>query len=92
MTTLSLTPASKPVRSSTSLAGQQYRPYLPDLAPSDFHLFGPPKVSLRHFSSNEEVKVAVKKWLKTQPVEFYNKGYLHSLKARKRRFGKWEIT
>ena len=51
-------------------------PYSPDLAPSDFHLFGPLKESLRggHFSSDEEVKTVVWKWLKTQPVEFYNKG------------------
>ena len=28
----------------------------------------------QHFSSNEEVKAAVRKWLKTQPVEFYNEG------------------
>ena len=49
--------------------------YLPDLAPSDFHLFGPLKENLRarHFSSDEEVKNAVR-WLKTQPVEFYNEG------------------
>ena len=34
------------------------------------------KESLRgqHFSSDEEVKTAVWKWLKTQFVEFYNKG------------------
>ena len=57
-------------------------PYLPDLAPSDFHLFGPLKESLRgpnkwnqtNVSRDEEVKTAVKKWLKTQPVEFYNEG------------------
>ena len=51
-------------------------PYSPDLAPSDFHLFGPLKKGLRgrHFSSDEEVKTAVRKWLKTQPVEFYNEG------------------
>ena len=53
-----------------------HSPYLPDLAPSDFHLFGPLKESLRgrHFSSDEEVKTAVRKWLKTQTVEFYNEG------------------
>ena len=28
----------------------------------------------RRFSSDEEVKTAVWKWLNTQPVEFYNKG------------------
>ena len=53
-----------------------HSPYSPDLAPSDFHLFGPLKESLRgrHFSSDEEVKTAVRKWLKTQTVEFYNEG------------------
>ena len=53
-----------------------HSPYSPDLAPSDFHLFGPLKESLRgrHFFSDEEVKTAVRKWLKTQPVEFYNEG------------------
>ena len=51
-----------------------YSPYLPDLALPDFHLFWPLKESLkgRHFSSDEKVKTAVRKWLKTQPVEFYN--------------------
>ena len=38
-------------------------PYSPDLAPSDFHLFGPLKESLRgqHFFSDEEVKTAIRK-------------------------------
>ena len=38
-------------------------PYLPDLAPSDFHLFGLLKESLRgrYFSSDEKVKTAVRK-------------------------------
>ena len=51
-------------------------PYSPDLAPSDFHLFGPLKESLRgrYFSNDEEVKTSVRKWLKAQPVEFYNEG------------------
>ena len=50
-------------------------PYSPDLTPSDFHLFGPLKESLRgrYFSNDEEVKTALRKWLKTQPIEFYNK-------------------
>ena len=72
-----------------------HSPYLPDLAPSDFHLFGPLKESLRgrHFSSDEEVRTAVRKWLKIQTVEFHNEGiYIHSLKGGKRRFGKQKIT
>ena len=50
-------------------------PYSPDLARFDLYLFGPLKESLRgrHFSSDKEVKTAVRKWLKTQPVEFFNK-------------------
>ena len=45
---LGFTPASKPVSSSAPLAGQQFHiPYLPDLAPSNFHLLGPLKESLR---------------------------------------------
>ena len=77
MTTLGLTPASKSVRSSAPLALTiSHPPYSPDLASSDFHLFGALKENLkgRHFSSDEEVKTAVRKWLKTQPVKFYTEG------------------
>ena len=51
-------------------------PYSPDLAPSNFHLFGPLKESLRgqHFSTDEEVKTALRKCFKMQPVEFCNEG------------------
>ena len=45
-------------------------PYSPDLEPSDFHLFG----SLKESLSDGAVKTAVRKWLKMQPVEFYNEG------------------
>jgi histone-lysine N-methyltransferase SETMAR len=40
-------------------------PYSPDLAPSDYHLFGSLKKSLRgrQFGSDEEVKQAVHIWL-----------------------------
>ena len=59
----------------------------PDLVPSDFHLFGHLKESLRgrHLSSDEEVKTAVRKWLKTQPVEFHNEGMCALVK-------RWEKT
>ena len=59
---------------------------LPGLPLSDFHLFRPLKESLRgrHFSSDETVKTAVRKWLKTQPVEFYNEGICALIKRLKK--------
>ena len=51
-------------------------PCSPDLSPSDFHLFGPLKKFLRgtKFSSDDEVKSTVSKWLETQPKDFYAEG------------------
>ena len=51
-------------------------PFSPDLAPSDYHLFGPTKEGLRgkHYSSDEEVKTGVKKWLKELSTKFYGAG------------------
>ena len=51
-------------------------PYSPDLAPSDYHLFGPLKegVTGQHFTSDQEVKNAVRNWLKMQPAGFYKIG------------------
>ena len=51
-------------------------PYSPDLAPSDYHLFGPLKEGVRgqHFTSDQEVKNTVRKWLKVQPADFYKAG------------------
>ena len=42
-----------------------YPAYSPDLAPSDFHLFGPMKDSLRgiKFENEKEIRVTVKKVL-----------------------------
>jgi hypothetical protein len=47
-------------------------PYSPDLAPSDYHLFGPLKGALRgrRFTSDQEVKEAVHAWLAAQPKTF----------------------
>ena len=47
--------------------------YIPDLVPSNNHLFDPMKEGLRgkHFASDEEVKIAVIKLLKEQLTEFY---------------------
>ena len=55
-------------------------PYSPDLAPSNYHLFGPMKEGLRgkHYSSNEEGKYVVKKWLNEQSTEFHGVG-IHAL-------------
>ena len=61
-------------------------PYSSDLERSDFPLFGPLKETLRgrRFSSDEEVKTAVRKWLKTQLVEFYNKEICALVKKREK--------
>ena len=47
--------------------------YSPDLAPSDYHLFGPLKNALRgrRFSTDKEVQEAVHKWLRDQPKSFF---------------------
>ena len=47
-----------------------------DFSPSDFHLFGSLKESMKgiHFQTDEEVKAAVSNWLRTQSTEFYAKG------------------
>ena len=52
-------------------------PYSPDLAPSDFHLFGPLKQALRgrRFTSDEAVKEAVHSWLAAQPKTFFYEGF-----------------
>ena len=50
--------------------------YSPDLAPSDFHLFGPLKEALRgrRFSCDDYVKAAVHQWLRAQPKTFFADG------------------
>jgi hypothetical protein len=51
-------------------------PYSPDLAPSDFHVFGPLKQAMagKAFRSDEEVQQAVHEWLLSQPKEFFSRG------------------
>jgi histone-lysine N-methyltransferase SETMAR len=51
-------------------------PYSPDLAPSDFHLFGKLKKNLRgqRFETNDEAKAEVNRWLRAQSPEFYKSG------------------
>jgi hypothetical protein len=43
-------------------------PFSPDLAPSDFHVFGPLTGSLsgRQFRDDDEVRSAVHEWLRTR--------------------------
>jgi len=50
--------------------------YSPDLAPSDFHLFGPMKDRLRgqHFPSNDAVVRPVKQWATSAGADFYERG------------------
>lgn len=53
-------------------------PYSPDLAPSDFHLFSHLKKFLagQHFASDDEIKVNVQNWFRSQAAEFYEAGML----------------
>ena len=54
----------------------KHPPYSPDLAPSDYHLFGPLKRGLagQHFGNDNEVKEAVRQWLRCQPDSFFRQG------------------
>ena len=51
-------------------------PYSPDLASSDYHLFGPLKETLRgrRFTSDQEVKEAAYAWHAAQPKTFFSEG------------------
>ena len=48
-------------------------PYSPDLAPSDFHVFGPLKevMGSKSFRSDEEVQQAVHECLRSQPKDLH---------------------
>jgi histone-lysine N-methyltransferase SETMAR len=61
-------------------------PYSPDLAPSDFHLFGSLKDALRgtHFEDDSSVIVAVRKSLRRQGKSWYRQG-IHALVPRWRK-------
>jgi len=54
----------------------KHPPYSPDLAPSDYILFRVMKKFLRskRFSSDEEVKEAVKTWFEEQSKDFFSRG------------------
>lgn len=65
-------------------------PYSPDLAPSDFFLFGPMKDSLRgqKFPDEKSLRSALKTWIKGQPKEWFESG----LKKLPERWHKCVIT
>jgi histone-lysine N-methyltransferase SETMAR len=51
----------------------------PDLAPSDYHIFGPLKevISGKTFHSDEEVQEAVQQWQHTRPKNFFQEESRH---------------
>lgn len=51
-------------------------PYSPNLAPSDFHLFGPLKKFLggKRFQTDNDIKREVRRWLYSQETDFYAMG------------------
>jgi hypothetical protein len=54
----------------------EHPPYIPDIAPSDFHLFGPLKhLSGERFPDNDAVQRAVCAWFQQQPKELYAAGF-----------------
>jgi len=58
-------------------------PYSPELAPSDFHVFGPLKEAVegKSFRSDKEVQQVVHEWLHSQPTEFFSRGIHAFLKC-----------
>jgi histone-lysine N-methyltransferase SETMAR len=56
----------------------EHAAHSPDLAPSDFHLFGPLKEAPggRRFRCDEGIKNIVHKWLRAQPKTFYYDGII----------------
>jgi histone-lysine N-methyltransferase SETMAR len=57
-------------------------PYSPDLAPSDFHLFGP--LHGARLEDGESVIRAVRTWLREQETSWYREG-MHALVSRWRK-------
>jgi histone-lysine N-methyltransferase SETMAR len=51
----------------------EHPPYSPDLAPSDFHLFGQLKTHLggRRFADDEGVETELRKWLRQHSKDIY---------------------
>lgn len=51
----------------------QRPPCSPDLAPSDYHMFGPMKDGLygQHLPDNDTIITAVRKWVASADADFY---------------------
>jgi transposase len=56
----------------------EHPPHSPDLAPSDFHLFGKLKEHLsgKRFASDQEVENETRNWLTNLDANFYAEGIL----------------
>ena len=54
----------------------EHPPYIADLVPSDYHLFGPLKQALRdrRITTDQQLKETVHAWLVSQPKTFYSEG------------------
>lgn len=55
--------------------GERSIPHSSDLAPSDYHFFGPLQDILRHFPDNSELKKNVREAFKSQSKDFYRTAY-----------------
>jgi histone-lysine N-methyltransferase SETMAR len=55
----------------------EHPPYSPDMAPGDFHMFGPLRNHLggKCFADDEEVEMEVQKWLRQQAKDLYAVGF-----------------
>ncbi|GBN18064.1 Mariner Mos1 transposase [Araneus ventricosus] len=75
MTMQGLTPQLRPELYWTLLVGKFWTTlYIPDLTPSDFHLFRHLKHHLGGNNDDEDVETAVSSWLSEQAASFYEEG------------------
>jgi histone-lysine N-methyltransferase SETMAR len=60
----------------------EHPPYSPDLAPSDFHLFGPLKNYLggKRFPDDKEVETELWKRLRQESIDFFGVGFIAQVK------------
>jgi histone-lysine N-methyltransferase SETMAR len=71
--------SKQPRREFKNYSGNFFKhpPYRPDLAPSDYYLFGPLKNHLcgKRFADDEEAEMEVQKWLRQLSKDFYAVGF-----------------